>query len=294
MQELTQRIADLPWTGLIPVAVVFVVGVLMWASGRRVLRTVFAAAGILVGCVMGLAASEVDQDIAPGMPAWSVVVIGAVALGVVAAAAYRLVLAASIGLLLAGLIPLGVLVASELGAVTIEDDGSITVQQPMAAAAPDFLDVWLNEIGAPAEAGAEAQPVQPAMEPTEAGASAAEDLPSWSDRVRRVYTAVVDLPGLMWERTSGSLRLILLAGAASGAVLGLFLGAAAPAISASIVTALGGSLLLLSSGGAMALKLRVPEQWLPSTTTQWLLWWMVAAVIGLGLQWIFRTKPADK
>ena len=291
MTQLPQRIADLPWTGLIPVAVVFVVGLIMWASGRRVLRTVFAAAGILVGCVMGLAASEVDRVIATGMPAWSVVVIGAVLLGIVAAAAYRLVLAASIGLLLAGLIPLGVAVASELGAVTIQDDGGITVQQPMATAAPDFLDVWLNEISAPAEAEAE---TRPGMEPTEAGSSPAENLPSWSERVRRVYTAVLDLPGLVWDRTNDPLRLILLAGAASGAVMGLFLGAAAPAISASIVTALGGSLLLLSSGCAMALKLRAPEQWLPSTTAQWLLWWMVAAIIGLGLQWIFRTKPADK
>lgn len=289
MQDLTQRIADLPWTGLIPVAVVFVVGLLMWASGRRVLRTVFAAAGILVGCVMGLAASEVDQVIATGMPAWSVVVFGAVLLGIVAAVAYRLVLAASIGLLLAGLIPLGVLVASEMGAVTIQDDGGITVQQPMAAASPDFLDEWLNEISAPAEAGTKADP----MEPTPATASAAEDLPIWGERVRRAYTTVLELPGHMWDGTSGSLRMILLAGAASGAVMGLFLGAAAPAISASIVTALGGSLLLLGSGCAMALKLRAPEQWLPTTTSQWLLWWMVAAVIGLGLQWIFRTKPAD-
>ncbi|MEE8458907.1 MAG: hypothetical protein V3S08_03485, partial [Phycisphaerales bacterium] len=82
--------------------------------------------------------------------------------------------------------------------------------------------------------------------------------------------------------------------AASGGVLGLFLGAAAPAISASIVTALGGSLLLLSSGWTIALRLHAPEQWLPHTTPQWLLWWMVAAVIGLCLQWIFRSKPADK
>ena len=286
MQELTQKIAELPWTGLIPVAVVFVVGLIMWASGRRVLRTVFAAAGILVGCVVGLAASEVDRVIATGMPAWSVVVIGAVLLGIVAAAAYRLVLAASIGLLLAGLIPLGVLAASEMGAVTIEDDGGITVQQPMATAVPDWWDQWLTDSDAPT-------PDEP-VEPPPAAAPAAEDLPSWSERVRRVYTASIELPGQVWEGTTGPLRWILLAGAASGAVLGLFLGAAAPAISASIVTALGGSLLLLGSGCAMALKLRAPEQWLPTSTTQWLLWWMAAAVIGLGLQWIFRTKPADK
>lgn len=290
MQELTQRIAELPWTGLIPVAVVFVLGLIMWASGRRVLRTVFAGAGILVGCVAGLAASEVDRVIATGMPAWSVVVVVAVLLGIIAAAAYRLVLAASIGLLLAGLIPLGVLTAHESGAITLADDGRITVQQPMATAVPDFLDEWLDQSDAPTGAEAEPDP----MESPQTGASATEDLPSWNERIRRVYAATLELPVLVWEHTSGPLHLILLAGAASGAVLGLFLGAAAPAISASIVTALGGSLLLLSSGCAMALKLRAPEQWLPSTTAQWLLWWMVAAIIGLGLQWIFRTKPADK
>ena len=286
MQETTQKIAELPWTGLIPVAVLFLLGLVMWSSGRRTLRTVFAAAGLLVGCVIGLAATDVQRVIDIGMPSWSVVLIGGVVIGVIALAAYRLVLAASIGVLLAALIPLGVVTAAEMGAVTIEE-GTINIQQPLATGEPDWWDEWLDS----------AEAVTPpiiAVEPTPTSASALDDLPQWSERVRRFASLFFELPEQVWDSTSGPLRWIVVASAASGGVLGLFLGAAAPAISASIVTALGGSLLLLASGWTIALKLHAPEQWLPHTTPQWLLWWMVAAVIGLCLQWIFRAKPADK
>ena len=286
MQETTQRIAELPWTGLIPVAVLFLLGLVMWSSGRRTLRTVFAAAGLLVGCVLGLAATDVQRVIDIGMPNWSVVLIGGVVIGVIALAAYRLVLAASIGVLLAALIPLGVVTAAEMGAVRI-DEGTISFQQPLATGEPDWWDEWLDD----AEAAA---PLIEALEPIPASTSAVDELPQWSERVRRFVSLFSELPKQMWESTSGPLRWIVVASAASGGVLGLFLGAAAPAISASIVTALGGSLLLLASGSTIALRLHAPEQWLPHTTLQWLMWWIVAAVIGLCLQWIFRTKPADK
>jgi hypothetical protein len=286
MQETTQRIAELPWTGLIPVAVLFLLGLVMWSSGRRTLRIVFAAGGLLVGCVVGLAATDVAQVADLGMPTWSLVLIGGVVTGIIALAAYRLVLAASIGVLLAGLIPLGVLTAAEMGAVRIEN-GTISVQQPLATGEPDWWDQWLDS----AEA---ASPPVAAIEPAPANASVVDELPQWSERVRRFVSLFTELPRQVWESTSGPLRWIVVASAASGGVLGLFLGAAAPAISASVVTALGGSLLLLSSGWTIALRLHAPEQWLPHTTPQWLLWWMVAAVIGLCLQWIFRSKPADK
>lgn len=276
----------MPWTGLIPVAVMLVLGLVMWASGKRALRTVFAAAGLLVGCVLGLALTDVERVAEIGMPAWSIVLIGGVVLGIVALAAYRLVLAASIGLLLAGLIPLGVLTAEDMGAITFEE-GKISVQQPLATSEPDIWDEWLNSAD-------NATPPAADVEPTPASASVADDMQSWNERVTRFYALITDLPRSVWESSSEPMRWIVVASAAAGGVLGLFLGAAAPAISASIVTALGGSLLLLSSAWTIALKLQAPEQWLPTTTPQWLLWWMVAAVIGLGLQWIFRSKPADK
>jgi hypothetical protein len=281
MQETTQRIADLPWTGLIPVAVFFLLGLVMWSAGRRTLRTVFAAGGLMVGCMMGLAASDVQRVVDIGMPTWSVVLIGAVVIGVIALAAYRLVLAASTGVLLAALIPLGVLTTVQI------ENGTISIQAPLATGEPDLWDQWLDSVE-------DATPPLAAVEPTPASASAIDDLPQWSERVRRFARLFSELPRQMWESTSGPLRWIVVASAASGGVLGLFLGAAAPAISASVVTALGGSLLLLTSGWTIALKLHAPEQWLPHTTPQWLLWWMVAAVIGLCLQWIFRSKPADK
>jgi len=284
MQDLTQKITELPWSGLIPVVAIFLTGVVMWASGRRVLRVVFAASGLLVGSVLGLAAIEVDRVAAIGMPGWSVVLIAAVVLAVIATAAYRLVLAASIGVLLACLIPLGVMATIDLSGGIGADQ--LIVQEPVATAEPDWFEKWLDE------ADQQVPPVE--AESTQINATAIEDLGRWRERVRRVSTVFTELPGEAWANTAGPLRWILLAGTASGAMLGLFVGAAAPVLSASIVTALGGSLLLLGSGWTMALKLHAPEQFLPTSTLQWLVWWMVAAVIGLFLQWIFRAKRTDK
>ena len=85
-----------------------------------------------------------------------------------------------------------------------------------------------------------------------------------------------------------------MAALAVGGLLGLVLGAAAPGASASVVTALGGSLLLLGCAFTIAARLKAPDNLIPSTSAAWTSWWLVTAVIGLGLQWIFRRKHADK
>ena len=90
------------------------------------------------------------------------------------------------------------------------------------------------------------------------------------------------------------LRWVLVSAAGAGAVLGLVLGAAAPSVAASLVTALFGSLLLIGSSWTFAVKLSLPERFMPQSSWQWLAWWLIVAVIGLGLQWIFRVKPTDK
>jgi hypothetical protein len=60
-----------------------------------------------------------------------------------------------------------------------------------------------------------------------------------------------------------------------------------------VVTALGGSFLLIGSGCTVAARF-LPAAILPQSAVAWLTWWAAAAVIGLGLQWMFRPKPADK
>ncbi len=295
MQDLTQRIAELPWAAMLPVGLLFLVGLVLWATGRRVLRTVFAAAGLLTGIVVGLALSEHERVASLNIPTWAVTVAAALLLAIVAAAAYRLVLAASVAALLGLVAPLGVFTAAEMGAVTIEQ-GEMIVQPPLPAGEPDW---WQDVL----EHGAETPQVAEIDEALEAlGAAVVEtseteteqQLPLWRRWTERARTVAVDVTTGVWDRSPQPLRWIMAASMAVGLLLGLFLGAAAPSMSAAILTALSGSLLLIGTSWTVVTRAGWTADWMPSSTPQWLAWWLIAAVIGLGVQWMFRAKRADK
>ena len=78
------------------------------------------------------------------------------------------------------------------------------------------------------------------------------------------------------------------------------MGAAAPAFSAALVTTLGGSIIMPSSGTALitralAGRVEMPQgPWMPTTPTGLLAWLLGLTVIGLGIQWMLRAKHADK
>jgi hypothetical protein len=62
-----------------------------------------------------------------------------------------------------------------------------------------------------------------------------------------------------------------------------------------VVTALGGSVVMLTSGWTLAARAEIPQgPWMPTTPTHLLAWWLGLAVIGLGIQWMLRAKHADK
>jgi hypothetical protein len=159
MEELTQTILKLPTTGLIPVVLLLLVGLVLWAAGRRVLRTGFAAAGLVLGGVLGWAAGSLDVVGAMNVPAWVFAAVAAVVAALIFAAAYRLVLAAVIALLLAALAPLSVWTAAELGALPV-NGGRGVAQEPLFAGSLQAtdpgpatdLDRWLEEVfGSPGE-----------------------------------------------------------------------------------------------------------------------------------------------
>ena len=303
MEDLTKTIVELPPPGLIPVVLLLLVGLVLWAAGRRVLRTGFAAAGLIFGGVMGYAAGGLDIVAQMQLPAWVFAAVAAVVAALVFAAAYRLVLAAVIALLLAALAPLSVWTAAEMGALPVKGGGSVTqeplfagsLQQPNAEPATD-LDRWLEEMfGTPGAPGEETEPVineqDPVLPPPDDDAEANV----WSQWWARARAVFVDLFRTAWKKSPEPLRWSVVAAAAVGGLLGLVLGAAAPAISAAVVTALGGSGIMLTSSLTLATRVEALQgSWMPSTPTAWLAWWVALAVIGLGIQWMLRTKRADK
>jgi hypothetical protein len=295
VKDLIQVIQDLPWPGLIPVVLLLVVGLVLWAAGRRVLKTGFAAAGLILGGVIGYAAGGLDALANMNIPAWVFGIVTAVVGAIIFAAAYRLVLAGAIAILLAALAPLGVWTAAELGVLPVGDQQ--VAQNPLfaegnAPSDPETssdLQEWIDGVmGDPDD-----EPAPPEEEAAADGdESVSETLLEWWGRANQI---LVSASATVWRETPASMRWTVVAAAAVGALLGLVFGAAAPSLSASIVTALGGSVIMLSSGLVLVTHVNIPyTDWMPTTATPLLIWWVVLAVIGLGVQWMLRARRADK
>jgi hypothetical protein len=284
VEELIKTIQELPWPGLIPVVLLLVLGVVLWAAGRRVLKTGFAAAGLIFGGVLGYAAGGLQAVASLNIPAWVFAAVAAVVAAIVFAAAYRLVLAGAIAILLALLAPLAVL--------TVKGDHTVqtTLFGDVAPAGSEANADEFDRVEGPAgNAGEQAAPEEQAA--AEEG-SVSETLREWWDRAAQILASA---SAAVWHETPDSLRWTVLAAAAVGALLGLVVGAAAPSFSASVVTALGGSVIMLSSGLVLVTHVKIPlTSWMPTTPTALLIWWVVLAVIGLGVQWILRARRADK
>jgi hypothetical protein len=300
MEELTQTILELPWPGLIPVGLLLLVGLLLWAAGRRVLRTGFGAAGLVLGGVLGWAAGGLDVVAAMNVPAWVFAAVAAVVAALIFAAAYRLVLAAAVAVLLAALAPLAVWTASEVGAVRLGGQEAVA-QQPLLRGSPadeggeptNDLERWVEEVLG--TGGDRSEPVIGEEETPAPPPEGDDDTGVWRAWWDSASEVLIELPRRVWTETAGPLRWTILAAAAVGGLLGLVLGAAAPAFSAAVVTALGGSMIMLASAWTLAAKVQLPQgPWVPTTPTAWLIWWLVLSVIGLGVQWTLRARRADK
>ncbi len=287
MEDVSQSVADLNWLALIPVGLLFLVGLVLWASGRRALRTVVGIGGLVAGAVAGMAGARAPVLDLIKLPTWSYAVVGAIVAAIIVLLLYRLVLAASVALLFAALAPTGVWIAVEAGKVDFSSDESIA-QSPLFAQEP-----WR-------EAGIEDVPPLPPppelvpVEGKEPEVAAAETRAAWLEWIEKTVQFAVDVPRAVWEDSEESLQWILVAVAAIGALLGLLLGAAAPSMSAAIVTASLGSMLLGSSAWTIGTALDVPLGWAPASPIALLGWWAVAAIIGLGLQWTLRPRRADR
>jgi hypothetical protein len=310
MQDLIQKAADIPWAGLLPVGAVFILGLILWVAGRPVLRPVFIAVGLIAGGLAGVELGVLPQVANLAVPLWGWAAAGAVVAALVAALAYRVILVVAIGALLAAVAPLLVWAAVELQLIRIEGPRPDPIQEllaredPGAAGPIDAAHAEPPDAGlAPPEPAADTTPAAGEDEPAppdaagvpDAAASGPERAPAEWRRWATTTVRYVSQTGRdAWEESSASLRWALAAAAAVGALLGLVVGASAPSFSASVVTALGGALLLIGSGCTVAARLSLPPALLPQSATAWLAWWAAAAVIGLGLQWMFRPRPADK
>lgn len=295
MSDLTQTIQDLPLAGLIPVALVVVVGMILWGAGRRVLRVSFATLGLIGGTGAGwLALGSHDMGVSPWVPA---LILG-VALACVGALVYRMALAAALAIVCAVAAPAGVLTIGELqgdpaapAAMAAETAAEPDAPRPYDTREGPVLDEasgWLfDRLG---EGEGRAPPPESLAE-----RGLEQVLPEKVQEARAEADRLVGLSQSWWEETPERLRPAIVGAAITGALAGLLAGTLLPAATAVVVSAFGGSLIWLSGIRVLMLRLEQPvDAWLPDSTAGFLVLWLIISLLGTAIQWTTRPKAADK
>jgi hypothetical protein len=294
MSELSQAIQNLPLAGLIPVVLLIIVGVILWAAGRRVLRAGFAAAGLILG---GAAGWILADALNLGVSAW----IGAAVLGIiiacVAALMYRVAVAGALALVFAIAAPMAVVTVAEVQGV------DKSVLQPVetepeaegpAPREPDELDRFFGE------ADENQGPINLLDEAADNGGEGgdidlSEEAAERLQQARSYAEQVLEGLRAWWDETPQKLRPAIIGAAVGGILLGVLFGALAPTLSAAVVTSFGGALLWLSGVRIVVTQVGEPVvNWLPSQATWLLGLWLIISLIGVAIQWMFRPRPADK
>lgn len=310
MNELSSTLQDLPLISLIPIGLLVVVGLLLWGAGRRVLRTGFAAVGLLVGGGIGWLLGD---SFNLGVPAWVAAIIAGMALACIAVLLYRFAVAGALACVLAVAAPLAVVAVTELNPhvelrAPDTDDPDGGEAAPLGGPTerkPDEFDKWLDperwikdqiKDQLPGQLGADGELIQP-LTPREIGErfGMTDEMGEQIDRLESYARRLLDSFTAAWAQTAPAIRPYLIASAIGGALLGVLIGALAPGFSAAIVTAFGGSLLWLGGSRLIVESLGYTEaSWMPARGMSWLTIWVVASLVGFAIQWTFHPRKADK
>ncbi|MEO1585417.1 MAG: hypothetical protein AAFR96_12715 [Planctomycetota bacterium] len=276
------------WWANSGLVIALVTGVLLWVSGRRVLRPAFAVIGSLLGGFMGHAlVPAIGFDEIVGLPGD---VAGAVGGGMLGALGALLVFRLAIGVLASGVLAgLGILAA----AVIIQ----MNPAPPESGAATD------------ASPFVEVRPAEPGS--TGSGTDPADGEPNAFDRVidrgRSSPTEVVADPGTFakdlfvglkaetWDPLTAQQRTLLAGGGFLGLLLGLGFSVFFPKKSTAMVTAFAGAGIWLPSVYLLLEALEAPGRGLlERSAVQWTAIWLVVSLTGLLIQTVGLKERKDK
>ncbi|MAA51927.1 MAG: hypothetical protein CMJ41_02615 [Phycisphaerae bacterium] len=222
---------------LVSFVLAILAGGVLWGLGAVVLRAGIALAGLALGALIGwLTWLETGGS----FPLWIILLVFALAVGLVGLLIYRLLLA---GLLSGILASVGlVTVWSMLTFVPSTDQSSV---EDRTTPAP-LIDVGLLLVGSSERSGAETTPN---------GEGEARDvLPAAAQRaeaVRRALVARISNLWGQWQLLAPRTQLAVVGSILGGILLGLVLATFARKTSAVIVTAVVGSVLIISSASRL-------------------------------------------
>jgi len=296
MNDVSSALENLPATGLIPLGMLIVAGLMLWAAGRRILRLAFAVIGLLIGGLVGWMLGEAMDA---GVLSWAFAAVGAFVFACVAALALRFAVTVGMIWVFALLAPLAVVTVLEF---QVSRAGKSLSEVQVTNPVGDEITRWLQQHDDPAlrhEAGAALESwSQSAREQYDRAKNALDttfegEANNTIDQVERFSTQLVEALRAKWDSTPQSLRPTLLVSCVLGGLAGFLAGIVAFKISAAAITALGGSLLWLAGMQILAIRIELPEgPWMP-TSSGWLAAWLITSALGVVIQWMFRKRPAD-
>lgn len=297
MNDFSSAIQNLPATGLIPLGILIVTGLCLWAAGRKILRFAFAVIGLLIGGLVGWLLGETMNV---GALSWAFAAVGAFVFACIAALALRLAVTGAMIGVFTILAPMAVITVLEF---RVSRAGKTLAEVEVTNPVSDEITRWLQQHDDPAlrqQAGAAIESwSQSAREQLDRAKSALnESLEGEAnetiDHVERFGAQIVEAIRAKWDNTPQSLKPTLLVSCVIGGLTGFLAGIIAFKISAAAVTSLGGSLLWLAGVQVLAIRLELPDgPWMPTTSSGWLAAWLITSALGMVIQWTFRKRTAD-
>ncbi|MFP4145347.1 MAG: hypothetical protein ACLFV3_09400 [Phycisphaeraceae bacterium] len=272
---------NLPLSLLAAVGLVLLIvaGLLLWLLGRKLARPACVVSGLVLGSLAGWFTAE-----AAAPEALLPLVIGlGVAGALLAALLFRVWIALSAAGLLALAVPAAVLLwqGTPLPAATAETETA--TEAPAVAPGPEASG---EDEPAEGDAGdAERSAISEQVD--EAARRAGEAARGWVGRQVEAVSA-------WWAELEGPVKQRIYLAAGFGAVAGLVLGLLAPLITASVESALVGSILVLLPTGRLITDY-APDfaGAVPQTPRMFLLWLGLITVVGILIQWTLFREKAD-
>lgn len=297
MNDFSSAIQSLPATGLIPLGILMITGILLWAAGRRILRFAFAVIGLLIG---GLTGWLLGEAMNLGTVSWATAAAGAFVAACVAALALRFAVTLGMIVVFAVLAPLAVVTVLELRvSLAGKSLSDVQVSNPIS----DEITRWLQqhddaalreEAGSAIESLGQSAREQYGRAKTALDGTFEGEANHTIDHVEQFGSKMVEAVRAKWDATPPSLRPTLLVSCVIGGLTGFLAGVVAFKISAAAITSLGGSLLWLAGVQILAMRLELPDgPWMPTSSTAWLTVWLITSALGVVIQWMFRKRTAD-
>jgi hypothetical protein len=294
MNDLSQSMQDLPWAGMIPVLGLLLVGLMLWLAGRRVLRAGMAAGGLVIGSIIGLMVADWTPQ---SIVWWIPTLVGAILFACIGAIAYRMAVAGTLAVVFGIAAPLAVWAVGEWDTSRIAATAEQVTESPgpgsvdPAEDQPEWFELQGDDGGT---SGLLPDPTDMAVDQFSIPDEAKEQVKEAAKDIQTYTKWAVEQGKAIWAETPENLRPTMVGAAVVGVLLGAMLGALAPSLSSAIVTAFGGTMLMLIGSRILGERAGIGD-WrvVPSSATVWLAVWVGLSIIGTIFQWTFRPKQAD-